>query len=140
MQPPSQEPLGSSWSHHFFGKMWMHQSSTRPTGPTCTPQPGGGWGFACGHALALTHDQGESGRLFACGGSQVGSQAWSCSSMAGLGGTPLASPSNAQRTVSAEANFRSWEAGPATLSPEQAASLSTQEPGQVTRLSKRAEC
>lgn len=137
MQPPSQEPLGSGWSHYFFGKMWTHRSSTRPKGPR---QRRGVGRFACGHALALTHDQGESGLLFACGGSQVGSQAWSCSSMAGVRGTPVASPPSTQRTVSAEANFKSWEAGPVTLSPEQAASLSTQEPGQVTRLRKRAEC
>lgn len=38
--------------------------------------------------------------------------------------------------MSAAANFRSWEAGLATLSPEQAASLYTQEPRQVTRLRK----
>lgn len=56
----------------------------RPTGPISAPQlwEEGMW-FASGHALALTHDQGESGGLLPCEGSQVEPQARSCSSMAG---------------------------------------------------------
>ena len=84
----------------------MHKSSVRPAGPISAPQLGeeGVW-FASGHALVLTHDQGESGRLLPCEGSQVELQARSCSSMAGPEGCqppphPVPGEQRLQRLIS----------------------------------------